>query len=568
MAGFGGGFRFNPVKTEKQTLKTITMNTPRLTNVTHPDDPIGRSATYWRSKTNDHAKKYRQLALLGLSALILQLPASAFATSVVTQWNDQALQSIRDTHPGPPIVARMLAVMHTCGYDAWAAYDAKAIGTQLGDTLRRPPAERTEGNKAKAFSFGAYRALLDLFPQTDQQTNIRNLMISLGYDPDDDSTDTTTPAGIGNVAAAAVLEFRHGDGSNQLGDLNPGPYTDYTGYVPVNTPDEIIDPTHWQPLRVSDGMGGFIVQSFIAPFWGLVTPFALTSGPQFLPVAPAPLSDAEYVEQANEVLSYSASLNDQQKEIAEYWADGPSSELPPGHWTLFAEFVSARDSYGIDDDSKLFFSVTNAIFDASIAAWQAKRKSDYVRPITAIHYLYTGTQVLAWAGPGLGTQLIDGGDWQPYQAVTVVTPPFPEFISGHSAFSAAGAQILRYYTGSDVFGDSVTFLAGSSRVEPGITPAHDLTLTWATFTDAADEAGISRRYGGIHFPQGDLLGRQMGRLVADQAWAKANAYFNPKASHIVPRVTSFVNYLNLKQKQIFSRTKQLQDFEATLPGAH
>ncbi len=168
----------------------------------------------------------------------------------------------------------MLAVVQTCGYDAWAAYDAKAIGTQLGDTLRRPAAERTEANKAKAFSYGAYRALLDLFPQPDQQTNIRNLMVALGYDPDDASTDTTTPAGIGNVAAAAVLEFRHHDGSNQLGDLNPGPYTDYTGYTPVNTLDEINDPTRWQPLRVSDGQGGFVVQNFIAPFgdWSRLSP--------------------------------------------------------------------------------------------------------------------------------------------------------------------------------------------------------------------------------------------------------------------------------------------------------
>ncbi len=152
-----------------------------------------------------------------MAVLLLQLPASAFATSVATQWGDQTLQSIRDTHPGPPIVARMLAIVQTCGYDAWAAYDAKAIGTQLGGTLRRPAAERTEANKAKAFSYGAYRAALDLFPQPDQQTNIRNLMVSLGYDPDDNTADTTTPAGIGNVAAAAVLTFRHNDGSNQLG---------------------------------------------------------------------------------------------------------------------------------------------------------------------------------------------------------------------------------------------------------------------------------------------------------------------------------------------------------------
>jgi hypothetical protein len=137
--------------------------------------------------------------------------------------------------------------------------------------------------------------------------------------------------------------------------------------------------------------------------------------------------------------------------------------------------------------------------------------------------------VLAWTGPGRGTQFIDGQDWQPYQADTVVTPPFPEYISGHSTFSAAGAEILKRFTGSDTFGASYTALAGSSKFEPGITPAQDVTLSWATFSEAADEAGLSRRYGGIHFQDGDLVGRSLGRLVGAQAWEKALSYFNGSA---------------------------------------
>ncbi len=140
-----------------------------------------------------------------MTVLQLKLRARAITTSVVTQWNDQTLECILDTDLAPQTVARMLAIVQTCGYDAWSAYDSVAIGTQLGGSLRRPAEERTEENKTKAFSYGAYRALLDLFPQSDRQTNIRHFMDSLGYDPDDDSTDPTTPAGIGNVAAAAVL---------------------------------------------------------------------------------------------------------------------------------------------------------------------------------------------------------------------------------------------------------------------------------------------------------------------------------------------------------------------------
>ncbi len=507
------------------------------------------------------------LTAAAVAALLLQTSARAFATSVVVQWNDTALESIRQVHPGPPIVARSLAVMHTCGYDAWAAYDREAVGTQLGGTLRRPLAEATEANKAKAVSYASYRALLDLFPQPEQIARIRAFMTSLGYNPDDNSTDVHTPAGIGNRAAAAVLNFRHHDGSNQLGDLHPGAYSDYTGYAPVNTPDQINDPNRWQPLRIPDGHGGFVTQSFIAPQWGRVTPFALRSGDQFRPVPPAKYPSQNYTEQANVVLAYSAALTDEQKTIAEYWADGPLSELPPGHWTLFAEFVSARDHYGIDDDTRMFFALTNAIFDASISSWEAKRFFDYVRPVTAIHFLYTGHPVTAWAGPGQGTQVIDGGTWRPYQAPTVVTPPFPGYLSGHSIFSAAGAQILRLYTNSDVFGFAVTFPAGGGRVEPGLVPHAPLTLSWGTFSDAADEAGISRRFGGIHFRQEDVVSRKIGRLVADQAWAKAISYFHPSTRPQATEVSVFTSLLHREQKALFHHTNALKDFLFGLPVA-
>jgi vanadium-dependent haloperoxidase-like protein len=110
-----------------------------------------------------------------------------------------------------------------------------------------------------------------------------------------------------------------------------------------------------------------------------------------------------------------------------------------------------------------------------------------------------------------------------------VRGPFPEYISGHSTFSAAGAQILKLFTHSDKFGDSVTFRPGSSKTEPGLTPKQEVTLSWATFTDAANQAGISRRYGGIHFELADLVGRATGRLVADQAWEKALRFIKGKS---------------------------------------
>src|SRR5947208_1563857 len=141
-----------------------------------------------------------------------------------------------------------------------------------------------------------------------------------------------------------------------------------------------------------------------------------------------------------------------------------------------------------------------------------------------MYYLFHGKIIKAWGGPYLGTQLIDGKTWKTCQAATVVTPAFPEYLSGHSTFSAAAAEVLRRFTGSDSFGSSVIIKAGSSKIEPGRTPAADVTLSWSTFTEAADQAGLSRRYGGIHFEQGDLVGRQTGRLVGTLVWTKAQHY--------------------------------------------
>lgn len=451
------------------------------------------------------------------SLLAVSQNGFAIGNTVVTKWNDAALEAIRVTHPGPPIVARSLAIAHTCIYDAWAAYDKKAKGTRFGKKLRQPNQQHTKANKEAAISYAAHKCLSDLFPTQVESFNA--LMTTLGYNPANNSVLLTTPAGVGHVAAKAVLDFRHHDRSNQLGDLNPGAYSDYTNYTPVNTPTLIKNPNRWQPLQI-----GGNVQKFIAPHWGKVIPYSLKSGSQFRNKLPKPADyykqPDRYERQARQVLGYSAHLTDEKKAIAEYWADGPSSELPPGHWTLFAEYVSDRDHHNVDQDAKMFFAMTNAVFDASIACWDAKRYFDYVRPVTAINFLFAGKTVQSWQGS------IDGADWKPYQAANVVTPPFPEYISGHSVFSAAAAETLKLFTRSDNFGYSVTIPAGSSRVEPNVAPANDTVLYWPTFTDAADEAGVSRRYGGIHFIDADLVSRKLGRAIGQQAWKKTIGLFN------------------------------------------
>jgi hypothetical protein len=169
--------------------------------------------------------------------------------------------------------------------------------------------------------------------------------------------------------------------------------------------------------------------------------------------------------------------------------------------------------------------------DASIAAWAAKYKWDFVRPITGIRTRYKGKQVTSWLGPYKGYGPVDGSQWIPYQAPNVVTPPFPEYVSGHSTFSSAASAILAKFTGSDSFGASVTIEAGTSLFEPRTdtevgTPATDVTLSWPTLTAAAKDAGLSRRLGGIHFQDGDEHGSNLGQRVGDNVLAQTMGYIN------------------------------------------
>jgi hypothetical protein len=444
--------------------------------------------------------------------------------NVVLRWDEELLQSIR-ANPGgtgPTVTARALGVTHTSMFDAWAAYDSRAIGTRYGDTLRQPPQERTLENKNKAISFAAYATLVDLFPSRAGDLALQ--MKELGYSVD--GSDTSMPARIGAMAAKAVIDFRHKDGANQLGG-----YADTTGYQPVNTPDKVNDRWRWQPLRVPLVTGN--PQKALTPQWSVVVPFGMTS--QYGGDVPGPprLPNGEWSSEDIESLAKeTANLDDPSRIKAEYWADGPHSEFPPGHWAIFAQATSRKRGHSLDDDVKLFFTLGNALMDASIAAWAWKFKYDYVRPITAIREHYRGQQIVSWLGPYKGYGLVKGEDWIPYQELTVVTPPFPEYTSGHSTFSGAGARVLSMFTGSDTFGASVTVKAGGSRIEPRTptnpgSPAKDVTLSWPTFSAAAGEAGMSRRFGGIHFESGDMDGRALGRQIGWDDWFKAQSYIRP-----------------------------------------
>ncbi len=487
--------------------------------------------------------------------------------SAAIDWVEAMLEGIERNPPAPTATTWRMHVVLSSMYDAWTAYEPDAIATDPGFDLKRPAAERTERHKEQAVAYAAHNALSHVFPA---QAPIFDAVLELqGLSPST-SVDPTTAAGVGNIAAQRVIRTRSYSGANafEFGDTVSSAFTemyepngDFDGnhWVPLAVPTGILVDEHGVPTWSADDPGSYELQEFLTPHWGSTLPFALESGDQFRPPAPPKLGSSEpytdalgaistndeaYRRQTAEVLEFSAALDDEHKVIAEFWADGPHTWTPPGHWVQLAIGVSIRDRHTIDEDVCLYMALAGALLDAGIAAWDAKRAHDYVRPVTAIQHLYAGQPVLAWRGPNQGLGTIDGADWRPYQASTFVTPPFAEYVSGHSAFSAAAAEVLAAYTGSDRMYDGWTRLGrdydgdgyedkfGRHLATPGTLlfesgPSEAVELRWDTFRQAADEAGRSRLYGGIHFQDGDLRGRELGRAVGRQAFEHARSHWDP-----------------------------------------
>ena len=405
----------------------------------------------------------------------------------------------------------------------------------------------------------------------------------------------------------------------------------------------------------------FGVPAFLSPEWGQVTPFALTeneltiyqeNGNRYLlyrDPGPPPMiggdGDGLYRSGIDQVLEWSGLLDptdgvmidispnargnntlrtndghgyevnpktglpyvpeivpagDYFRVLAEFWADGPDSETPPGHWFTIANYVSDHPQLhkriagagpivnNLEWDVKIYLALAGAVHDSAVAAWGAKGWYDYVRPISSIRYLSGYGQssdpdgpsyhpngihlrpgwveviseesvaegerhahlagirnrnvgriaVRAWRGPDFiaepstdtaGVGWILGENWWPYQRPSFVTPPFAGYVSGHSTFSRAAAELLTLFTGDPFFpGGQGEFFAPQNEFlvfEDG--PSVDITLRWATYRDASDETSISRIYGGIHPTADDIPGRLMGADIGPAAFFLAAKYFGP-----------------------------------------
>ncbi len=451
-----------------------------------------------------------------------ETPEPRGTENVAYQWAELALEATAlDTerfNPRPTITSRYLGLISVAIFDAWSRYDAKAIPVYLENVERRPDSEQHLKNKEIVISYAALGTMNEYY-YSDKALFAKFMREELGLDPEDTSLDPSSPVGIGNLAAKAVIEARKNDGANQYGEEEGSdgkPYFNYVGYEPVNSADKNVDANRWQPKYFSDGKGGRFAPGCLTPFWDKVQPIALQSADQFRPGPPPMIGSEQLEREVNEVIDLQANLTDEEKALVEFMRDGPQSVQQAGHWLKFAQDVSRRDNHTLDQDVKMYFYNQVVAMDGFIASWDSKMFYDYARPYALVHDYYQDQVIKAWGGPGEGMIEMAGNQWRPYSPDTFLCPPFPSYVSGHSTISGGCAEALKLWTGSDTFGEEVELVAGA------LTEPDDLgdtvVLKFPTFTETAEMAGISRVLGGYHIQADNVAGLELGRDVAREVW--------------------------------------------------
>ncbi len=423
------------------------------------------------------------------------------------------------------IVLRFTTLLTNAWFDATAPYHPTAVGvySSLG---RRPAGESaTNANMNIALLYASYRVLNSLAPQHAADWDA--LMVSLGLDPADAHESNADAIGIGNTAGNAVVTMRENDGFNQLGfddgrTHNPVPYSDYTGYEPRNTAYELDDERRWQPSIITNPYGIARIQSFVTPQYALTLPYTYDDPQDFGVPEPkkslkkGPKAKKKYEEQVEQIIEASANLTEEQKLVAELFDDKIRS------LGFSALFVTMSHNMSLLEFVHYDFLTNVAAFDVGIIVWQEKRKWDAVRPFSAVRHVYGDDTITAWGGPGMGTVDLPANEWRPY----LNTADHPEYPSGSASFCAAHAQASRLYLGTDDLGWTVPITAGSSRFEPGITPAADTALYFPTFTDFQTRCGYSRLWGGVHFEDAIVNGFDIGTQIGTLAYEFVQAHID------------------------------------------
>lgn len=412
-------------------------------------------------------------------------------------WNRAALDVIRnwtttsnDPFPNrtvtslPPVVARNLAMISTAMFDAANAVQQNYHG------YRYQGEGQANASEAAAAATAAYHVAKALYSKpAELQKWEATLQETLGTVGEGNAKDLGVA--LGQQIANTILTDRQNDGSQSPSTYQP---TDAPGRWNRTAPDFL------PPLL---------------PQWADLKPFVISDPAQFKPIAPPALTSPEYAAAVQEVMSLgsqtSTTRTEDQSQIAQFWADGSGTITPPGHWNQIATDVALAKaesgaSRSVVENARMYALLNLALADAAITSWKAKYDYDFWRPIDAIRE--------AASDGNSATQ--EQTDWVPL----LKTPPFPSYTSGHSTFSGAAANVL-----DSIFGSQTSFtVEQDTQLGPAqrALPADSILLrSFSSFQQAANEAGMSRIYGGIHFnfdnTAGLSSGRDVGELVATTA---------------------------------------------------
>lgn len=384
---------------------------------------------------------------------------------IVTDANSGMIDAIRADDDPAPLAARNLAILHTAIYDSINAI------TKGGSVYfaRATPAPGASAPAAAAAAAHQVSSLLypDRIGLFDATFAAQLAALSPG-------TNRDAGVAVGLSVATAILNWREADGASLSVPYIPNPA-----------------PGFWQRtppfFRPPD-----------LPQWPYVTPFALTNGAQFRPAGPPALDSTEWADAYHLLQAIgatnSATRTAEQTVIARFWSDFSYTTTPPGHWNRIAQTVAATMGNSLTDNARLFALLNVAMADGGIAAWDAKYTFNFWRPVTAIEAGDTDGNSATLGDPA----------WVPL----LVTPAFPEYISGHSTFSGAAATVLAAFYGTDAIGFSI----GADAL-PGVIRSFN------GFWETAEECGMSRIYGGIHYPFSDDDGLATGKAIGNYVFS-------------------------------------------------
>ncbi|MEZ5384469.1 MAG: vanadium-dependent haloperoxidase [Prosthecobacter sp.] len=441
------------------------------------------------------------MRFLRLALLYLLAPACAALADVITEWNSLMIQTFAaDSTATPPCNSRTMGMLGGAMYDAVNSVN-RNYSSYLG--YFDPTTSGSSTDMSAAAATAAYNTITSIYTELHGAGNAYQANFDALYSSQMSAITAgeakTRGMEVGMAAAQAMVTSRVNDGWDA---------------VSTYTPQTLGTVGRWQP-GTTPGAWGSGSGSFLKPQWGQMTPFTMTSGDQFRPGGPNGYQTDNYTAWVQSA-AYEAEFNllkdiggttsttrtADQTNIAYFWVDGPGTASPPGHWNRIAQTVSATAGLNLEQNARLFALLNIAEADTGVASWDAKVYYDTWRPMLAINT----------ADSDGNPNTIEDAAWTPL----IPNPSFGSYTSGHSAFSMVGATILAEFFGTD----DIAFTTDS---ESPFLPL-GYTRSFSSFSEAAEEAGMSRIYGGIHWMSDNLDGAILGESVGSYVFVN---YFQP-----------------------------------------